>query len=260
MTRQYNHQLRLDRAAHHLQHFEDEALRWLGSNPYSISRELDAEHDKYLLKVHILKPPPGQLGVIIGDVLHNLRSALDNLAYELAIAHTGDPLPNDIAEYSEFPIFKKPMTDKQREQKIGGTHPDAQTLINMLQPYQQGDKFNRHPLWALRQLSNIDKHRLPHLTLIRPSGISVSGAGGPLQDRGFELEWGPMENDAVIARYSRFDESGAEVNVQFHHSFEVGFGPVPGVPPMGCSAHWFLKWLWEHIAWNVIPSLYRFLT
>ena len=34
------------------------------------------------------KPPTDPLGLLIGDVLHNMRSALDTLAYTLAVAHT----------------------------------------------------------------------------------------------------------------------------------------------------------------------------
>jgi hypothetical protein len=35
-------------------------------------------------------PPPPRIGTIVGDVAHNLRSALDVAAWQLAIAHDED--------------------------------------------------------------------------------------------------------------------------------------------------------------------------
>ena len=49
-------------------------------------------------------PPVDTLSVIIGDALHNMRLALDALAYTLSCAYT-NPLPQDMASSSEFPIF-----------------------------------------------------------------------------------------------------------------------------------------------------------
>jgi|SRR5215212_2196849 len=161
-----SHELRLDRALQHLQSLEAEDRRWREGNPYRIIHELDPQTSKKLVRVEVLSQPSVRLGLLIGDCLHNLRSALDNLAYELAVAYTGDPLPDAVATRSEFPILgDRPMKAGERQRKIGGIHPDAQTIIEGLQPYQRGQHYAVDPLWVLHELSNIDKHRLPLVTL-----------------------------------------------------------------------------------------------
>jgi hypothetical protein len=56
--------------------------------------ELDPQSGKKHVRVKVLNPPPVALRLLIGDCLHNLRSALDNLAYELAVEHQRGPLPD----------------------------------------------------------------------------------------------------------------------------------------------------------------------
>ncbi len=64
----------------------------------------------------VLKPPPtAELSLIIGDCIHNVRSALDNLAFELTLAYKGAPLPSSVETSSQFPIqAKKNSTEFDR--------------------------------------------------------------------------------------------------------------------------------------------------
>ena len=97
--------------------------------------DFDPDTGEKLVVVEVLKQPPRELRLMIGDALHNLRSALDNLAYELAVAYTS-PLPPHLAETSEFPIFaEEAKYAKDRKRKIGAMHPDAQDEVTKLQPY-----------------------------------------------------------------------------------------------------------------------------
>src|SRR4051812_1987621 len=49
--------------------------------------------------------PPHEWGFLVGDILLDLRSTLDYIAYQAVIAHTGqDPPPNP--RRIEFPIYK----------------------------------------------------------------------------------------------------------------------------------------------------------
>src|SRR5688500_16547143 len=108
MTRQpYNYKLRLDRALEHLQSLEAEVQRWLGTNPYNIIHEYHAERSEHVFRVDPHGPAPAKSGLILSDCLHQLRSSLDNLVYDLAIAHNrGNPLPADVQERLMFPICK----------------------------------------------------------------------------------------------------------------------------------------------------------
>jgi hypothetical protein len=101
-----NHQLKLDRALYHLQSLESEIAIWLESKPHRLIHDFDIESGHKLLIADISYPVPPKFALIIGDCLHNLRSSLDNLIYELAVVYTGiDPLPEHDPRALEFPIF-----------------------------------------------------------------------------------------------------------------------------------------------------------
>jgi hypothetical protein len=46
----------------------------------------------YRFYIHDLAPPDPDLGLIIGDCVHNLRACLDHLAFQLAILSKGGAL------------------------------------------------------------------------------------------------------------------------------------------------------------------------
>jgi 3',5'-cyclic AMP phosphodiesterase CpdA len=92
---------------------------------------------------------------IAGDLVHNLRAALDHLAQQLALV--GCPaLTDKELRQIEFPIAEtqaKYKTDKAR--KIKGMRPEAIEAIDRLKPYKGGNDA----LWRIHELDNIDKHR-----------------------------------------------------------------------------------------------------
>jgi hypothetical protein len=82
----HNHELKLCRAAEHLAMLDEQIEDWM-DGAYRYVAELDSQSGKKHVVVKVLNPPPVALRLLIGDCLHNLRSALDNPAYELAVAH-----------------------------------------------------------------------------------------------------------------------------------------------------------------------------
>ncbi len=91
--------------------------------------------------------PPTQSGVIVGDFLHNLRSALDSLAWNLSTRQSTS---------TYFPIYlAKP---KDFHETMGEFISDAQNAIEALQPYNDTDPLG-NPLWLLHDMSIADKHR-----------------------------------------------------------------------------------------------------
>jgi hypothetical protein len=88
-----------------------------------------------------------------GDIVQNLRSALDHLAYQLL--DVGDPKApkNKVA----FPIFKDAATYQTNKlRKVAGMRGSAIAAIDALQPYKGGNE----KLWELHSLNNRDKHQL----------------------------------------------------------------------------------------------------
>jgi hypothetical protein len=166
--------------------------------------------DRQQLIIRCPKPRPidPSLSLAIGDCVHNLRSALDHLAFQLAVL-------NGKAKEAEtmisFPVF---LCDKKYQGFIGKkVEPfidrGALALIQELQPYYAGNLGKDDILWVLSQLDVIDKHRMivavsRHL---RPEGFSVRVPGGEFFENDLPTsEWKPMEDGTEIIR---FDLTGA---------------------------------------------------
>jgi hypothetical protein len=102
-------------------------------------------------------PPDLRLkyGLMAGDVLQNLRAALDHLAYRLAGnsagRHTQVPIMSSVTDYANKGV---PM--------ILGFGNAAAAAVEQLQPYHAED-YRTDPLWRLNKMSNVDKHRLVHI-------------------------------------------------------------------------------------------------
>src|SRR5947209_8187339 len=62
----------------------------MASEPYSVAWQPDPEPDWHQARLKVRHDPPLRLGLIFGDVIHNLRSALDNLVCQLALLGSGD--------------------------------------------------------------------------------------------------------------------------------------------------------------------------
>lgn len=199
--------------------------------------------------------------LIIGDCLHNLRSALDNLVYELALAHIGiDRLTEDCARILEFPIFgDREMNERECRNKIGCIHPDAQATIKCLQPHNRGDEFASDPLWKLQQLNNIDKHRVPHITMLAVSTYAdfpdvPHPAGGTLN-----IYLGPFEDSTKIASHTPVSgEFDPKLHMDPLLTFGIAFGQSSATPGWDCGLT--LRWLHSHITNKVLPDLTAHLT
>jgi hypothetical protein len=146
--------------------------------PYAFSVNENLETGEVKLQVIQIAEPPAEIGLLTGDVVHNLRSALDHLAYQLVFVGTkgNGPFRN-----TYFPISdtaKKYETFKRG--KVKGMSKRAKEAIDRAQPYNRGIG---HLLWVLDKLDIADKHhalirsdlRVKEATLTR-SDPFVSGS------------------------------------------------------------------------------------
>jgi hypothetical protein len=74
------------RAYTHIRAAGSMLLAFQKSTPYRIDREPAGEPGRVAFRLHVHKPVPAELLTTIGDALHNLRSCLDSVAFELARA------------------------------------------------------------------------------------------------------------------------------------------------------------------------------
>lgn len=101
-----------------------------------------------------------RVGVILGDLIHNLRSALEHLFYGLSRRYLGVAKMEALGNQVQFPIedgSQRLAGKRVHFRKIPASH---WAVIENAQPYQRMDLPKGRALRALRELSNRDKHRV----------------------------------------------------------------------------------------------------
>lgn len=145
----------------------------------------------------------------LGEMLYQLRSALDSCVYDAAILKFGsDPPPN--AQQWQFPITSDPSDFKEAIRRMKGIPPDITAIIERVQGYSglacrfEGKQFDFGPtLIALNDWARIDRHRKLHLV-----GTALTGGnlviGHPVE-MGIEycnfIGGEVLENQSEIARF-----------------------------------------------------------
>lgn len=140
------------RAEFHIDQIKREVSVFLDSDPYRIDAKIDAASGKKTY--YIANEPPflHGLSVMIGDVIHNLRSALDHLAWQFFLLSSRGMN----AKRVYFPIFDGPdhYTAEFQRKVIGFRQQDIDFLA-ATKPYKGGND----PIWIIKQINDVDKHR-----------------------------------------------------------------------------------------------------
>lgn len=69
--------LKLERAEEHLAHLDYLIFRFLRAQPYLIDQKIDLQTGKAGFYISMQELPPREISAVLGDTIHNLRSALD---------------------------------------------------------------------------------------------------------------------------------------------------------------------------------------
>lgn len=167
--------LKINRAKEHLDRLKAEFAEFQAKNPYGVTIEEQFQPRRRIIRFKEREQVPQHWSAIIGDILHNLRSALDNLAVGLVIAN-GCTSKTGINETS-FPIaasnsdFEKMISGKQFRR----ASEKAKKVTRRLKPYQGGNDS----LYIVRQLNNRDKHVaiLPAVAAVGKMNSFLDGLG-----------------------------------------------------------------------------------
>jgi len=161
---------------------------------------------------------PTQISILVGEVIYNLRAALDYLAFELALLDSGR-----VQDFTQFPVCDSPEKfAKKRASDLKGFNQIHVATIEALQPYRGCDWTRR-----LQEISNPDKHQ--RLTE-RGSSVAVEVMMPGYTYRASD----PAQNLFVTKRVAK-GADGVEVDVQLVTSVIVSIpikhsGMVIGQP------------------------------
>jgi hypothetical protein len=162
--------IKVEWAKHHFRYLERSHRRFLKTKPYAFSTDLNVETG--YTEFRLLKDaeiPPDAIGLLAGDVAHNLRSALDHLAFQLWLnssLRTGD------GKHVYFPTFASAEKYKTSDgRKVEGMTEDAIDAIMATEPYYGG---KGHSLWLTNELDIADKHQTLVTADIRAMSLSTT--------------------------------------------------------------------------------------
>jgi hypothetical protein len=198
-------EIKLDRARSHANTFLTEEREFMRRerNNYRFSTEIHDEGRRHIYRLVEQPMLPPHWPAVFGDFVHNLRSALDHLAWQLVKLNRGSP-----NESTQFPIWPNEFRYVDGAQKAlwvsGGVSPAALGEIKAVQPYQRPDRLDFDFLWRLRNLDVIDKHR--HLTFHAAAVRGVARTAGPHDESpDFSFRWKAFRNGEIVlvATYPR---------------------------------------------------------
>jgi hypothetical protein len=191
--------VKLRRARLHIDEVHQRVRTLDASNPWSVEKEAAEDPDSWAFRFRIQLPIPADLCAAVGDAIANMRSALDYVAYELAVRRTGTLAPRQEMA-TAFPIckdreafdgfFTAGLWGPVRAEIFGETE---RLALQCVQPFALGEEARSAGVewststdqelltdgaWALNTVWNIDKHRrLPELAWGRDDLFWWQGAG-----------------------------------------------------------------------------------
>lgn len=206
---------KLKRARDTLNALATELTAYMGQN-YRVEGKLVGRRYAF----YAYGPPdlPLSFSVIVGEIVHHLRSSLDHLVTELVAIGPGGGKANRL----EFPICSSPEIFKKacKDGKIKGVSGVAQQTIEQCQPYHMAPS-SHSILTILNNLNVVDKHRTLVLAAVAPemtSTLSIDSNGQDVAIVGLS---------PPISAKMRPSPSGTEI-------FAVEFAEAYANPP---SAH-----------------------
>ena len=128
---------------------------FLDGNPYTVATKKDLARGHLVYHVSGVAAPDPTIAAMTGDVLQNLRSALDHLAYRLVAVGLGGA-PAD-PRFIAYPVCETATSyPALRDYRLKGARPEAMAAVDATKPYKGGNDG----LWRIHHLNIVDKHRL----------------------------------------------------------------------------------------------------
>jgi len=216
-----------------MQTLHREIVAFAERNPDPKAEKFDQETGRYTLAIKLSEEPDAERwGILLGDAIHNLRSALDHVVWQLVLLnektpgrHNQWPMCRSREQYVEA---RKRGRDSVKDECLRGVADKPLAVIDGLQPYRAGARMDEHFLLPLSPLSNVDKHQVIQAGFLGtqdfPEGFLARNedVGDVLQGTSVA---GPLEKDAYIVDCT-VEITGPNPQVKMHGNLTlvVGFG------------------------------------
>jgi|SRR5208282_1760114 len=215
---------KIARAKEHFLNLHREIEKFTLVNPYERVIEPHPDNPDHLIhKIKMTKEIPASIADTTADVVNNLRNALDNSGYAVAVASgVADP------KFSAFPFARSVAQMANSLGRSKDIPKEIQSLFCGFQPYLGGDDL----LWALNEICNGDKHKM-----VIPIGTGMVRAAAGVESVGYfsmpePHVWNRAKNEMELITLGK----DAKFKYNFHFRFSVAFNDiqvVDGEPVLG---------------------------
>jgi hypothetical protein len=223
--------VKVDRAAAHLQTLQAEVDAFRSTNSYTLTPEPTDVPDRLAYRLRF-REFPTSISATVGDVLSNLRAALECLAYGVAAACDGGRVPSELEDKTAFPIVKDPAAFAEFFRRRRGVFDlKAQDAFRLVQSFWWIEEARRTGIsvdrtyetaftWSqlhrLDRLWNVDKHR--RLATLRWRADMIWWASdGPTERRIIPGD-GTYANGSILFY---MDGTDAGQGTRVNHEFDI---------------------------------------
>lgn len=209
---------RLARAKTHIRHLDRIVKSFIRRKPYKhvIEPHSDGVHEIHILKARRFNLPRSFADVST-DAIENMRAALDQAVYAIAIAH--GIADRRVLKNVAFP-FSSSATDFPS--RLTGACPgfpkEILTLLESFKPYKERD----NTLWTINELANTSKHKsltTVAFQLVAAHVYEISGMG----NLSFPPQWDRVHNEFVLGTA----KPNTRVKYEVRFAFNIGLDDLP---------------------------------
>lgn len=220
---------RLNRAADLHGEFAAAWQAYLDRRPHDLFHTIEADGST-ASRLRRVEPIPAELSLILGEFLYEMRAALDNCLYAVAVITSGQN-PPPAAEKLEWPIRATAQEWKNQRKRLDHLPGRIVEQLEAIQPYQAAVP-SWNSLGILHDLARFDRHRAPRTLALylvevrlwaKPTDITIidPGSEGIVKDGETLIQY-RLRDGATLSPES-FD-----LRVEFDVDVEdVHIGPGP---------------------------------
>jgi hypothetical protein len=190
--------------------------------PLTIGRS-DYQPDLQGFRIYIetIRDPPAALGLLLGNVINDYRSALDHLAwfiYERG-SLAGKVKPST-EEQVAFPIYDtRDDFNRNLPRRLPGARTADRAIVRRYQPYQRGKRMQPRMILArIRDLGRIDKHRIAQPVWLRNQRTELTVVDSV---------------DCIVRRIRVLPTEALEVGTELARVYVRRTGPDPDIAVQG---------------------------
>ncbi len=186
--------LKIKWADKHIADLQAVFSRFLQTDFYRLGVDRDPD-GRNVLRFESTVAVPWETPLLIGDAVHNLRSALDHVAH--AIVADAGLTPSRRVSFP-FAQDRQELISTLRNGEIEAAA--GQTLIDLIVDTVRPYKGGNDALYAIHALDIVDKHKLliPVISVIGLHGVSGRGGGVTMQNCSFGVSEGGVLNAISI--------------------------------------------------------------